>query len=287
MARATEIELTSRSEGGAWNWRAVGARQPRGTLAGDLVPSGAAVGDVFRAELEFAVEGIEVVAVAPVKNERRDESRHQKIELIASPLRGPDVSVTYASGGARGGREGGRDGGRDGERRRSREDGARPPGRRPPRSGSRPRRRAPGAPVAPSVPVPGSVRPVAAGAGESRRARPASGSTPRAGSCVRSGRRPGPSGPVRARGPVAAPRAQRARAPSAGRVRGPGRRGPGGRAWRPPTATPCWPSSAPSSSPWPSSCCCGGIPAVRQAITEQNAAAGRDGPAVDRGRRRS
>src|SRR5580658_4425659 len=127
MARATEIELTSRSDGGAWNWRAVGARQPRGTLSGDLVPSGAAVGDVFRAELEFAVEGIEVVAVSPVKNERRDESRYQKIELIASPLRGPDVSVTYASGGARGGREGreGREGrdGRDSDRRRSRDDG--------------------------------------------------------------------------------------------------------------------------------------------------------------------
>src|SRR5580658_6668426 len=215
MARATEIELTSRSDGGAWNWRAVGARQPRGTLSGDLVPSGAAVGDVFRAELEFAIEGIEVVAVSSVKNERRDESRYQKIELISSPLRGPDVSVTYAAGGARGreGREG-----REGDRRRSRDDGpARRDGarrgpardgapraggaRRPARAGSEPRSDgAPGTDEAGERRPGPPRRPERSGARPERSARRPEGA---GGEGPERGPRPG-AGPVRARRPTVA-----------------------------------------------------------------------------------
>jgi hypothetical protein len=278
MARATEIELTSRSDGGAWNWRAVGARQPRGTLSGDLVPSGAAIGDVFRAELEFAVEGMEVVAVSAVKNERRDESRHQKIELISSPLRGPDVSVTYASGGARGGREGreGRDG-RDSDRRRSRDDG---PARR---DGARR----------------GPARDGAARSGGARRPARAESERPSegpAGADGASDRRPGP--PRRTERSGARPE-RSARRPEGGGREGGGREGggrdgsergprPGAgpvRARRPTVAAThrnaMLAELRPEQLAVAEQLLLGGMPAVRQAITEQNAAAGSDAsPAI-------
>src|SRR5579863_2061499 len=127
MPRVSEIELTSRSDSGTWNWRAAGARQPRGTLSAELAPKDAAVGDVLRAELEIGLEGIEVVSVVSTKSDRKEEGRGQRIELIASPLRGPEISVTYASGGARS---------REGEGRRNREDRPRRDGaRRGPGSG--------------------------------------------------------------------------------------------------------------------------------------------------------
>jgi hypothetical protein len=267
MARATEIELTSRSDGGAWNWRAVGARQPRGTLSGDLVPSGAAIGDVFRAELEFAIEGIEVVAVAPVKNERRDESRHQKIELISSPLRGPDVSVTYASGGARGGREGreGRDG-RDSDRRRGRDDGpARRDGaRRGPARDGAPRSGGARRPEHARSERPSDGAPGADGVGDRRPGpprRPERGARP-----DRSARRPDGAG---GEGPERGPR------PGAGPVR----------ARRPSVAAThrnaLLAELRPEQLAVAEQLLLGGIPAVRQAITEQNAAAGTDGaPAI-------
>jgi len=259
MARVTEIELTSRSEGGAWNWRAVGARQPRGTLSGDLVPSGSSVGDVLRAELEFAIEGIEVVALAPVKTDRRDEARGQRIELISSPLHGPEISVTYASGGARPGR--------DGERGRGREDG---PGRRDgARRGSGPGRDGP--------PRPGGAR---------RPARPRSSERPAGppdtdAAPERRGPRPGPR-PERAeragRHPEGAERdgPERGPRPGAGPARG-----------RRPTTVPATHRNAmlaelrPEQLPVAEQLLRGGMPAVRQAIAEQNAAATRDGqPAV-------
>ena len=46
MARRLDIELTSDRGDGQWTWRAAGAKQPKGTLDGSLVPSGVGVGDV-------------------------------------------------------------------------------------------------------------------------------------------------------------------------------------------------------------------------------------------------
>ena len=63
MPRRIEVELTSSRDDGTWTWRAAGARQPKGELDGGLLPSGAKVGDVLRAEADFDIEGITVVAV--------------------------------------------------------------------------------------------------------------------------------------------------------------------------------------------------------------------------------
>ena len=63
MSRRIDVELTSQSDDGTWTWRAAGAKQPKGTLDGALLYSGAAVGDVCRAEADFEIDGIFITAV--------------------------------------------------------------------------------------------------------------------------------------------------------------------------------------------------------------------------------
>ena len=120
MASRLEIELTSRREDGTWTWRAAGARQPKGDLDGALLPEGASVGDVLRAEAEFMVDGIEVVSVAAPKAAR---SEPERIELLGKGDDGPLVTTTLAPKG-RGGRGGSRrDDDRGGPRGRRDRDG--------------------------------------------------------------------------------------------------------------------------------------------------------------------
>jgi hypothetical protein len=133
MSRRIEIEITSLN-GEVATWRAAGAKQPKGVLSAALVPGGPVVGNVYRADVEQYMEGIEVLSVMAPKTASPVDPRNERVQLIPSAKQGPDVVVTYAPkgrGGAR--REGGRDGGRDGAPGRrdgapSRRDGA--PGRR-------------------------------------------------------------------------------------------------------------------------------------------------------------
>ena len=46
MARRIEVELTSQKDDGTWTWRAAGAKQPRGVVGGDLLPSETVLGTV-------------------------------------------------------------------------------------------------------------------------------------------------------------------------------------------------------------------------------------------------
>src|ERR1700737_4244519 len=75
MSRRIELELTSAREDGSWTWRAAGALQPKGELDGTLLPQGAKVGDVLRAEADFTVDGITVVSVLPPKAGRVEPER--------------------------------------------------------------------------------------------------------------------------------------------------------------------------------------------------------------------
>ena len=84
MARRLEIELTSARPDGTWTWRAAGARNPRGYLDSALLYEGAKVGDVVRAEAEFALEGISVVAVEPPKPPEAPDPN--LINLVERPL---------------------------------------------------------------------------------------------------------------------------------------------------------------------------------------------------------
>lgn len=101
MSRRIDIELTSRREDGSWTWRAPGAREPRGSLDGGLVPSVAKVGDVLRAEADFELEGITVVSVQAPRAEEHNGGP-QRIEVLGSGRDKVDgVSVTLVPGSRR------------------------------------------------------------------------------------------------------------------------------------------------------------------------------------------
>jgi hypothetical protein len=121
MSRRIDIELTSRREDGSWTWRAPGAKQPKGSLDGGLVPAVAKVGDVLRAEADFELEGITVVSVQAPRAEQSNGGGPERIEVVGS---GRDkvegVSVTLVPGSRRP-----RDDG-DRERRPRRDAGDRP-----------------------------------------------------------------------------------------------------------------------------------------------------------------
>ena len=115
MGRRIEVELTSQRDDGSWTWRAAGARQPKGELSGGLLYEGAKVGDVFKVEAEFLLDGIEVTEVfAPKKKKERTDL----LEMKSRPLRDDELVTTQRSN--RGDRRGGR--GRDDRRRRGRDD---------------------------------------------------------------------------------------------------------------------------------------------------------------------
>jgi len=127
-----EIELTSTREDGAWTWRAAGARQPRGSMAAQLVPAGSSVGDVLRVEVEQFMDGIEVTSVLPPKDARPEP---ELLEILGSGSEEPLVTTKLVGRrdvdgegrgprrDSRGPRRDGRGGGRDGDRRGPRRDG--------------------------------------------------------------------------------------------------------------------------------------------------------------------
>lgn len=134
MSRYTDIELTSQTPDGSWTWRAAGARQPRGTVPAELVPTGQRVGDVLRAELESGLEGVEVVSLVSPRPTRSADTA-QRIEVLGAPRGEPGVVVSLARGsrllgegrGLERERRGRREGGRREGPRRERAGG--PPGR--------------------------------------------------------------------------------------------------------------------------------------------------------------
>ncbi|MEX0767091.1 MAG: hypothetical protein WD029_01290 [Microthrixaceae bacterium] len=144
MPRRLEIELTSKRPDGTWTWRAAGAKQPKGDLRSEVLPTGCEVGDVVRADAEFELEGIEILSVLPPKAARKEPDM---LTVIGTRQDEPLVTTTYVekSGRSRdggGGRKdrgergdrgprGDRPGGRDGAQRKGRTDGDRPRSDRP------------------------------------------------------------------------------------------------------------------------------------------------------------
>ncbi len=252
MTRRIDIELTSSRDDGTWTWRAPGARQPRGSLEGTILPDGAKVGDILRADAEFDLDGIVVTSVLAPKDDPRTE-KVARIEIIGS---GRDsapggVSVVLVPGG----------------RRRDEDDR----GERPRRAGSgrgAPSRRngAPGA-------SPGEGRDTSRPARPGRESRPPRESRPRG-----EGR---PARPDRAASGARSDRPERA-----------GRDASGPRPPRPerserprrlqPVSTHRNAALAelrPEQLPVAEQLLRGGIPAVRNAIDEQNARARAEGRA--------
>lgn len=227
-----EIELTSSRPDGSWTWRAAGARQPKGVVEGPLVPSGAKVGDVLRAEADIGVDGITVTEVLPTKGKR---SEPERLAILGSGREEPLVISNVRPGPDRGDR-GERSGGDRGDRGRR--------GRDHDRAGGGPgRASAPGA-GRPSSVRPDRTRPERARPGDDRRDRPRQDHERRA-----SERRPAPA--------PAAP------------ARPPAKRLQPGRAHRQAVLS----GLSPEQRPVAEQILRGGIPAVRQAVEEQNAKA--------------
>ncbi len=119
-----EIELTSSRPDGTWTWRAAGARQPKGLLDGSVLPGGAKVGDVLRAEADIDIDGITVRSTQPVSQKKVAPER---IEIVGSGRDEPPVT-TNIRGGVEAGGERGRRGDRDHDRGRDRDRPGRGPG---------------------------------------------------------------------------------------------------------------------------------------------------------------
>jgi hypothetical protein len=152
-----EVELTSARDDGTWTWRAAGAKQPKGVLDAALLPSGASVGDVVKAEVDVSLDGVEITAITSGGRERREPQRLELLDRRRDDE--PLVTTTLAPKG-RGGRPRGRGrddrprgdrstrpGGPRGERGERKARGPRPDasnearGRRPERERREPRQR--------------------------------------------------------------------------------------------------------------------------------------------------
>ena len=122
MTRRIDIELTSDRGDGTWTWRAPGAKQPKGTLDAKTLFDGASVGDVCRADADFALDGIFIEAVLPPKG-RSGKTDAETIAVSGGAFEGGVTTTWKERKGGRGGRDGdsGRNrGGRDGGRGRAR-----------------------------------------------------------------------------------------------------------------------------------------------------------------------
>src|SRR5271163_690083 len=113
MSRRIEIEITSLN-GDVATWRAAGAKLPKGVLNSSLVPGGPVVGNVYRADVEQYMEGIEILSVMAPKTASPVDPRNERLELIPTVKSGPDVVVTYAPKGRGGSRREGGDTRREG-----------------------------------------------------------------------------------------------------------------------------------------------------------------------------
>jgi len=249
MSRRIEIEITSLS-GDLATWRAAGAKLPKGVLQASLVPGGPVIGNVYRADIEQYMEGIEVLSVTAPKTASPLDPKNERLEQIAEVKKGPDVVVTYAPKG-RGPR-------RDGD---DRDRGARPPSKRP---GTR-RDAKDGAGAERPARSPRSERPA-----REPRAEGSADEAPRAA-------RP-PRGPRSDRPSEGAPRGERPARPARGER--PGRPATGARTERPhgpqqPPLTTIHRNAllatlSPEQLPVAEQLLRGGVPAVRAAVELQN-----------------
>jgi hypothetical protein len=129
MSRRIDIELTTDRGDGTWSWRAAGAKQPKGVLRAELLPEGATVGQELRADIEFSLDGTDVVAVLPPKSKNR--ASVETLELIARPVKDDELVTSKLAG------RGGRDRGDRGDRGDRRDRGPRRDGDRKPRGDGR------------------------------------------------------------------------------------------------------------------------------------------------------
>ena len=81
MSSRIEIEITSEIDDQQYTWRALGAREPKGTIKKSLLPAKTKIGDDYRVEADFLIDGIEILRVLPKRDERKGQ---EKIEILGS-----------------------------------------------------------------------------------------------------------------------------------------------------------------------------------------------------------
>ena len=91
MSRRIEIELTSQRSDGSWTWRAVGAREPKGEIAGHLIGFPASVGDELTVEADFHLDGIEIVEAH--KQQPKNSPMAETLEVLGSHRDQPLVTT--------------------------------------------------------------------------------------------------------------------------------------------------------------------------------------------------
>ncbi len=94
MSQRIEIELTSKRADGSWTWRAAGAREPKGELAGDLASFPINEGDKLSVEAEFHMDGIEILEVFATKKKR---PMPETLEIMGSGRDQPLVTTRLVS----------------------------------------------------------------------------------------------------------------------------------------------------------------------------------------------
>lgn len=72
MTRRIDIELTSVRPDGSFTWRQAGAKAPKGAGTSDLLPNGAKIGDVLRADVEIDMDGPAILALTHIKQRERN-----------------------------------------------------------------------------------------------------------------------------------------------------------------------------------------------------------------------
>ncbi len=155
MATRIEIELTSRRDDDkTFTWRAAGAREPKGVADAALFPEGSSVGEQFKVDADFELEGITIVNVLPPKETKKP--RDQVLELLASddePLVTQQLAEKGRGGGDRSNRRRDRDRPR-GDRKREGGERGREGGGRESRGRPTERPRTPAKPKLPPKPKP-------------------------------------------------------------------------------------------------------------------------------------
>ena len=76
-----DVEITSQRENGDWTWRAVGAREPKGTVEASLLPDDLVVGAKFSVETEHFLDGI---VVTKVFDQKQATEKGETLEILGS-----------------------------------------------------------------------------------------------------------------------------------------------------------------------------------------------------------
>jgi hypothetical protein len=88
-----EVEITSQREDGDWTWRALGAREPKGTVDASLLPTDSTVGSQFSVETEYFLDGI---AVTKVFDKKQTSEKGEILEILGSGKQNDPVTTQLA-----------------------------------------------------------------------------------------------------------------------------------------------------------------------------------------------